>query len=74
MRHCIKGFRLEEDYSCCEQEIKIALDDLKKLMGWEHEWMVANDHRLDDEQIKRVEQTCSINIPAGLEVFLMTRV
>lgn len=74
VRYLIKGFRLEEDYPCYEQEIKIALDDLKKLMDWKHEWMVANDHRLDDKQITRIEQACSVKIPAGLEVFLMTRV
>ncbi|GAB7530834.1 hypothetical protein PS3A_32450 [Pseudomonas sp. 3A(2025)] len=74
MKHFVRGFLPEENYSCYEQEIKITLDDLKKLMDWEHEWMVANDHHLDDKQITRIEQACSVKIPAGLEVFLMTRV
>lgn len=74
MKHTVRGFLPDEDYSCYEQEIKIALDDLKTLMGWEHEWMVANDHRLNDEQIKRIERACSIQVPVDLEIFLMTRV
>ncbi|MHC8355680.1 DUF7683 domain-containing protein [Pseudomonas sp. LB3P81] len=70
MKHVIMGVPEGEDFASYEMEIPVSVADLKPIMGWVKDDDCVYDYQLTTDQIRAIEQLCSLKLPTDLMLFL----